>query len=205
VRSRAFCALVGLAACVAACDRSASAGAGASAAGADAAVDDAGRPVATDAGDARAPFAVVDAGGADDTAIPPTASEELTTRAKHLLEAIAAGNPDLAVDIVFPRDGYIAARDTTDAAKLWDKKVSAIFKKQVGHLHKKKGIDRAQFVSIELGHSVTQIAPHRHDWKKPVWRVKGSHLAYMIDGKPFKVPIAEMVAYKGAWYVTRLR
>jgi len=155
-----------------------------------------------EAGDARA--AVVEA-GPDDTQIPATTSEELTTRAKHLLEAISAGNAELASDMLFPRDGYVASRDAKEASKLWEKKISAPFKKQVATLHKRKGMDRAQFVSIDLGHSVSQITPKKHDWTKPLWRVKGSTLSYIVDGKTMKIPIAEMIAWHGNWYVTRMR
>lgn len=143
--------------------------------------------------------------GSDDVQIPPTSSEELTARAKHLLEAITQDNPDLAADVLFPRDGFIAARDVADAAKVWEKKVSGVFKKQVHQLHKRKGIDRAQFVSLELGHSVMQATPRKHDWKKPLWKVKHSKLTFTIDGKPFKIDVGEMTAWRGAWYVTRLR
>jgi hypothetical protein len=159
-----------------------------------------------DGGDAKAQAAALalDAGN-DDVGIPPTSSEELTARAKHLLEAITQDNPELAADVLFPRDGFIAARDVADAAKVWEKKVSGVFKKQVHQLHKRKGIDRAQFVSLELGHSVMQATPRRHDWKKPLWKVKHSKLTFTIDGKPFRVDVGEMTAWRGAWYVTRLR
>ena len=190
-----FAVLIGVCACT---PSSSGGGAG------DAGIGDGGKLGLLDGGDARAALAAADA-GQDDTTIPPTSSEELNARAKHLLEAIAAGNSDLASDMLFPRDGYIASRDTSDATKLWDKKVSLPFKKHVGALHKRKGVDRAQFVGIELGHSVSQISPKKRDWKKPLWRVKGSHLAYIVDGKTIKIPVAEMIAWRGAWYVTRMR
>ena len=193
-----------------ACDRS---GARGGDAGADGAADSADASRGGDAGDAGAKggdsgastLGAADAGALDDLTIPPTSSDELTARAKHLLEAISAGNPELAVDILFPRDGFLGARDAADPGKVWEKKVSSVFRKQLLRLHKKKGMDRAQFVSIELGHAVTQVAPKRHEWKKPLWRVKGSHLNYVIDGKSYKVAITEMVAWRGAWYVTRLK
>jgi hypothetical protein len=156
-----------------------------------------------DGGDARAAFPVIDA-GPEDTTIPPTSSDELNARAKHLLEAIVAGNAELAADMLFPRDAYVTSRESSEASKMWEKKISMPFKRHVGSLHKRKGIDRAQFVGIELGHSVSQITPKKRDWKKPLWRVKGSHLSYIVDGKTLKIPISEMIAWRGAWYVTRM-
>ena len=190
-----------------ACNPSSAAGAGAAGGALDGGDRGDGRRFALDAGDAKAASAAALAldAGSDDVGIPPSSSEELTARAKHLLEAITQDNPDLAADVLFPRDGFIASRDVSDAAKVWEKKVSLVFKKQVHQLHKRKGIDRAQFVSLDLGHSVMQATPRKHDWKKPLWKVKHSKLAFTIDGKPFKIDVGEMTAWRGAWYVTRLR
>jgi hypothetical protein len=194
---RNACSLALVALAVAACDKSAVAG---RANVADAAIGDGG----ADAADARAGWAL-DAAADDDTVIPPTSSDELTGRAKHLLESIVEGNADLAQDIVFPRDAYISTHEGLDAAARWEKKVSAAFKKQIARLHKKKAMDRAQFVALELGHSVTQSTPGHHDWKRALWRVRGSRLAYVVDGKPYTISISEMVAWHGAWYVTKIR
>ena len=57
----------------------------------------------------------------------------------------------------------------------------------------------------ELGRSIVQITPKNKDFKKPLWRVKHSKLTFMIDGKERHLDIAEMTAWRGAWYVTRLR
>jgi hypothetical protein len=159
-----------------------------------------------DAGDARAALArLLDAGPPDD-AIPPTSSDELTVRAKHLLEAIAKDDPTLAADIVFPREGFLAMRDVSDPGKEWEKRVGTPFEKSLHRAAKRtKGGDRVHFVSLELGHAVVQTTPKRHGWKKPLWNVKHSRLTYIVDGKSRTITIGEMTAWRGAWYVTRLR
>jgi hypothetical protein len=151
--------------------------------------------------------ATADAGPVvDDVAMPKASGEELDMRMKHLVEAIAQGNPDLAGDVVFPRDAFIQTKDSTDPQKGWEKKVQGSFKRGVEGLHKKmKGVDGAKFVSFELGHSVTQITPKKKDWKRPLWRVKHSKLTFTVDGKQRHLDIAEMTAWRGAWYVTKLR
>jgi hypothetical protein len=144
--------------------------------------------------------------GVDDLAQPPAVNEELLGRMRHLLEGIAQNNADLAGDIVFPRDGYIASRDTVDPQKAWEKRVSGLFKRSVERTRKRnKGIENAKFTSFELGHAIAQITPKKHDFKKPLWRVKHSKLSFTIDGKVRHLDIAEMTAWRGAWYVTRLR
>ncbi len=66
-------------------------------------------------------------------------------------------------------------------------------------------LDRAQFVSLEAGTRRGQATPRRHGWKKPLWTVHGSRLTYVVDGRTRTLPIREMTAWRGAWYVTRLR
>ncbi len=151
-----------------------------------------------------APDAGADAAPADD-AIPPTSGEELNVRAKHLLEAIAQNNSDLASDFLFPRDGWFATRDAVDPGKEWEKRVAHPFQRALrGLSHRHPDLARAQFASLDLGHSMTQATPKRHGWQKPLWMVTGSHLTFVVDGRTRTLPVREMVAWRGAWYVTRL-
>src|SRR5689334_22082165 len=69
--------------------------------------------------------------------LPPSTSEEMTTRIKHLLEAVAHDNPDLATDMIFPRDAYLASRDSADPGKSWDNKLVGSFRKNVHAFHKR--------------------------------------------------------------------
>ena len=169
---------------------------------------DGGPPRADGGKDASADAAtavVVDAGSPDEL-LPPSTSEEMTARARHLLEAIAHDSPELATDIVFPRDAYLATRDSADPGKAWDAKVTSAFHKSVHLLHKRtRGIEKAQFVSFELGHSVQQATPKKREWKRSLWRVKHSRLTYTVDGRTQRVEIAEMTGWHGAWYVTKMR
>ncbi len=159
-----------------------------------------------DAGDAATAMALPDAAAETEIALPASASDELTARAKHLLEAVAHDNADLATDILFPRDAYIAARDGDDPGKVWDAKVISAFRRHVHLMHKRtKGVEKAQFVSFEIGRSVIQTTPKRRDWKRPLWKVKRSRLTFTVDGRTQRLEIAEVMGWRGAWYITRLR
>ena len=149
--------------------------------------------------------ASADAGPADDE-MPPATSDELTERTRHLLEAIGKDEADLATDILFPRDGWLATRDAEDPGKDWEKKIAAPFRKALHHLSRRdKGIDDAHFVSIELGHSISQVKPKRRGWNKPLWVVYGARVSFVVEGRTKTLAIREMTAWRGAWYVTRLR
>jgi hypothetical protein len=143
-----------------------------------------------------------DAAPADDT-IPATSSDELTARARHLLEAITKDDADLATDIVFPRAAWFGLKDVADPAREWDKKVDRPFRRALHALS--RHAEGAQFVSLELGRAVVQETVKRHGWKKALWSVHGSRLTYVVDGHTRTLSIREMTAWRGAWYITRLR
>ena len=167
---------------------------------------DAGDAAVAHTRDASAPDAGGADAGVDDLALPPVTNEELLGRMRHLLEAVAQNNADLAGDVLFPRDGYLASRDSVDPQKAWEKRVSGLFRRSLERTHTRtKGIDSAKFVGFELGHAVTQLTPKKHDFKRPLWRVKHSKLTFTIEGKVRHLDIAELTAWRGAWYVTRLR
>jgi len=159
-----------------------------------------------DGGDAIAKAPVEAAATVADDALPPFTSDELTTRAKHLLEAIQKDDASLATDLVFPRDAYLLVRDTPDPGKAWDMSVLGAFKKQVHLLHRKtKGIDRAVFTSFELGQPASEAMPKKRDLKRMLWRARRSRLGFTIDGKPSHFDVVEMTGRRGSWYVTKLR
>jgi hypothetical protein len=145
----------------------------------------------------------LDAAPADDT-IPAASSDELTARGRHLLEAISKDDPDLATDILFPRDGWLAVRDTTEPGKEWDKRVDRPFRRSV-HVLSRHHMEGAQFVSLELGHAVVQESTLRRGWKTALWTVHGTRLTYVVEGHTRTISIHEMAGWRGAWYVTRLR
>lgn len=142
----------------------------------------------------------------DDLAIPQPSTEELSMRMRHLLEAVSQNEPELASDVLFPRNAFMATHDSTDPQLAWEKSLSGAFRKAVERNHKRtKGIEKARFVSFELGHTIVQSAPKKHEWKRPLWTAKHSKLSFTIEGKPRHFDIKELTAWRGAWYVTRLR
>lgn len=137
---------------------------------------------------------------------PDAGSGDLDMRAKHLLEAISQNDASLAADIVLPREAFIAARDAQDPATLYDGKFKNTFAAQIGHVRRReKGIDQAVFVSFTLGQNPQRTASRKHDWKESIWRVGHSTLTFTIDGRVHHIEVAEMIAWRGNWYVVHLR
>jgi hypothetical protein len=136
----------------------------------------------------------------------PNSNEGMAARARHLLEAIAGDDAALANDILFPRDGWAATRDAADPSKDWERQVAVPFRRAV-HVLSRRKVDygRAQFVSLELGPNVSQATTRPHGWKKALWTVHGSRLTFVLDGRTRTLPVHELTAWRGEWYVTRLR
>jgi hypothetical protein len=147
----------------------------------------------------------VDAGSPADDAVPRS-GDDIVVRARHLLEAVAQDNVALASDILFPRDAWLATHDAADPGKDWDVHVATPFRKAVHALSRReRNWNQVQAVSIELGGAMEQATPRRHGWKKPLWTLSGSRLTFIVDGHTRTLPIHEMVAWRGDWYVTKLR
>jgi hypothetical protein len=136
----------------------------------------------------------------------PTSTEGMDLRARHLLEAIAADNAVLANDIIFPRDAWIATRDASDPGKDWDRRVASPFRKAIHVLSRHNGaLAHAQSVTLELGTAISQDSPRPHGWKKSLWAVHGSRITFVVDGQTRSLPVRELTAWRGEWYVTLLR
>ncbi|MBX3233366.1 MAG: hypothetical protein KIT84_33765 [Labilithrix sp.] len=144
--------------------------------------------------------------GPDDSAMPAVDDDDLQQRMKHLLEAISQNNPDLANDALFPRDGYVLMKESSDPQKAWDRGISGNYRRSVERIHNRiKGIEHAKYVGFEIGHSIVQLQPSKKNFKKPLWRVRHSKIKFTLEGKERTLDIAEMTAWRGAWYVTKLR
>jgi len=138
-------------------------------------------------------------------AVPDGGAADLQTRGKHLLQAIAENDPSLAADILVPREAFVAARDVEDPGGVYESKLQPSFQSQIARIRRhEKGIDGAVFVSFDLGGPPVKEEPHRHEWKRPVWMIRHSKLTFTIDGRVRRVDVAEMVAWRGNWYVMRM-
>jgi hypothetical protein len=137
---------------------------------------------------------------------PDGGTADLDVRGKHLLEAIEQNDPSLAADIIIPREAYLAARDVQDPAALYESKLKTSIAAHIAHIHKKeKGIENAVYVSFDIGQSTSRVVPKKHEWKEPLWHATRSTLTFTIEGRVHRVEIAEMIAWRGNWYIAKLK
>ncbi|MFI5299564.1 MAG: hypothetical protein ACHREM_15855 [Polyangiales bacterium] len=133
--------------------------------------------------------------------------DDLQARAKKLFEAIQKDEPDLAMDLFFPRDPYLAMKDVKDPAASWDK-LAKDYKLRIHSFHKQLGKKPgdAEFDTLELNtKSQVYVAPKKELNKTGYNRVSKNKLRYKLKGKPHSFEIAMMIDSDGKWYVLHLK
>jgi hypothetical protein len=149
--------------------------------------------------DAGAPIA---AGG---LSLPAENADSLGKRGMNLLEAVRTGNGDLALDLALPKEAFLLGRDVPDPLRQWERHIHEPYLRAVERLGKRyPEIGEAKFVALEPGKTIVQVAPKRKAWKQPVWKSKNCTLVVMKGSRTLKIPVGDMVNWKGVWYFEKL-
>jgi hypothetical protein len=135
--------------------------------------------------------------------LPPALSDELRDRMAHLVEAMQERNPDLARDVLFPRGAFLMLSDAKAPNQVWDTRIRGGFEKVISH---KSRLVRpsSKLVRVDIG-KVARSDRKPGEWKVEVWQAHQARLILDEAGKTREVKLGELTAYKGAWYVTKLR
>jgi hypothetical protein len=140
----------------------------------------------------------------DETAVPMT-SEELVARSKHLVEAVAGDNPELAMDFLLSKDAYAQFYAEKDLTRAWERHMKRAFARAIHRLHRRRHSKDAKFARFELGTRLVKGPVGKGKHRHHVWHAHGSRIFYTVDGREHPIAIREMIAWRGAWYISRLR
>lgn len=172
----------------------------------DAAVDDA----AADADDAGAEVdaSALDASPkpfvADNKVLPPLESEELTQKAKKLLDAIIRDDPALGESFWFPKEPFIPLKDVKGPDKYWNN-LHATYARDIHALHRKrKSWEGATFVSFKMGSTPKWVPPGDEANKIGYYRSFRGKLTYRIDEKNTTIDVHTIISWQGEWFITHL-
>ncbi len=149
---------------------------------------------------------VLDAGAAPvGLSLPSEAADSLGKRGMNLLEAVRTGNGDLALDLALPKEAYLLGRDLPDPLRQWERQIHEPYLRSVERLAKRHPeVGEAKFVALEPGKSIVQVPAKRKGWKQPVWKSKNCTLVVMKGSRTVKVPVGDMINWKGVWYFEKL-
>jgi hypothetical protein len=149
---------------------------------------------------------VLDAGTAPlGLSLPTEPADSLGKRGMNLLEAVRTGNGDMALDLALPKEAFLLGRDVPDPLRQWEKQVHEPYLRSIERLGKRHPeIGEAKFVALEPGKTIVQVPAKRKGWKQPVWKSKNCTLVVMKGSRTMKVPVGDMINWKGVWYFEKL-
>lgn len=175
----------------------------------DAAVEDAaGESIAAspDAGplDASVPDAVAKPFVADNKVLPPLESDDLTDKAKKLLDAIIRDDPAVGESFWFPKEPFIPLKDVKGPDKYWNN-LHATYARDIHALHRKrKSWEGATFVSFKMGSTPKWVPPGDEANKIGYYRSFRGKLTYRIDEKNTTIDVHTIISWQGEWFITHL-
>ncbi len=168
---------------------------------------DAGRDAGKTLGDAGVSVVMIlDAGASiPGLSLPAESADSLAKRGMNLLDAARMGNGDLALDLALPKEAFLLGRDMPDPLRQWEKQIHQPYLRAVERLGKRHPeLGESKFVALEPGKTMVQISPTRKGWKRAVWKSKNCTLVVMKGSRTMKIPVGDMINWKGVWYFEKL-
>ncbi len=136
---------------------------------------------------------------------PPLQSEDLTSQARHLFEAIQADDPGKADDFFFPRAPFIPLKDVGNPGHYWDY-LHRAYVKDIHDLHQRhqQTLKDGEFLSFELGSTPGWVKPGEEANKIGYFRTFTSHLRYRAAGALHSIDVKVIISWDHRWYITHL-
>ncbi len=141
---------------------------------------------------------------ANNKVLPPLESEELTLRAKKLLDAIVHDDPAIGESFWFPKEPFIPLKDVKGPDKYWNN-LHATYERDIHALHRKrKSWEGATFVSFKMGSTPKWVPPGDEANKIGYYRSFRGKLTYRIDEKNTTIEVHTIISWQGEWFITHL-
>lgn len=138
---------------------------------------------------------------------PELASDDLTTRARHLFDALKSDDPKGAADFFFPREPFLPLKDIAKPGKYWDQ-LFRIYENDIHELHRKRGkdLEGAEFEAFELGSPPGWVKPGEEANKIGYYRTFNGKLRFKkASGKTGTIEVKTIISWDDGWYVTHLQ
>lgn len=150
----------------------------------------------------------VDPGALPQTDERPSASgPTFTSGVDDLWEAIRQDQPALGLPFFFPERAYLQVKAIGDPAGDYQQRLIANFQEDVHTLHAQLGPHAAdaEFVGIDVPDDQAVLVQPGEEYNRlSYWRVYGTALRYMVDGRAGSFPVTSMISWRGQWYVVHL-
>ena len=139
--------------------------------------------------------------------VPVPNGAQFNSGVNGLWSAVVTDDPRAAMPFFFPLTAYQQVKAISDPASDWQHRLVAAYARDVHALHLSLGpnASQAQLVGIDVPQSQARwITPGVEYNKIGYWRVYGTRIRYMLNGRTQSFAVASLISWRGEWYVVHL-
>jgi hypothetical protein len=138
--------------------------------------------------------------------LPTTADPLFQDHIRALWRAVVDGQPSDALASFFPLSAYIQVKAISDPVDDYQNRLIADFDQDVQTLHGLLGPapGSATMTGVSVPDAAEWIVPGVEANKGSYWRVYGTRVGYVVDGRAESFEITSMISWRGEWYVVHL-
>jgi hypothetical protein len=147
----------------------------------------------------------VDPGTLAQTSQRPSASDPaFLARMDVLWHAIMAGDATVALPAFFPEQAYLQVKAISNADADWHQRLVRLFDADLAGLHARVAGRTATLTGVTVPAAAVWVLPGAEYNKGSYWRVYGTVVHYVVDGRAATFPIQSLISWRGQWYVVHL-
>lgn len=152
----------------------------------------------------RAVAPLVDPGTLPQTRVLPSSTDQaFQERLRALWQGVVDDDPREAHPFFFPKAAYVQLKNLGNAAGDYDYRLLAYFDLDVHAAHRLLGADarQARLLGIDVPSANAEwMLPGSEQNKIPYYRLYGSRVQYLINGKQHSFGIFSLLSWRGQWY-----
>ena len=132
------------------------------------------------------------------------ADGDVSTRAEHVVRALAGGNSDAALDFFLPLEPFLAVKDMNGARRYHEQLVRAYRRDMDGYRAQFAAGATVEFVRFVRSNTCTWMSIGREANRLPYWSCYGSRLIVRVNRREVSLRVHVLINWGDQWYVTHL-
>ena len=147
----------------------------------------------------------VDPGTLPQTSQRPSASDPaFLARMDLLWQAVVSGAATTALPAFFPEGAYLQVKSISNADADWHQRLVRLFDGDIAGLHTRVAGHTATLTGVSVPAGAVWVLPGAEYNKGSYWRVYGTVVHYVVDGRAATFAIQSLISWRGQWYVVHL-
>jgi len=142
---------------------------------------------------------------AQTTARPSGTDPAFLARMDLLWRAVVTGDAATALPAFFPEAAYLQVKAIAHPDADWHQRLVRLYDLDIAGLHARVAGRTATLVGVDVPDPrATWVLPGAEYNKGSYWRVYGTVVRYVVDGRPAAFPVMSLISWRGQWYVVHL-